>query len=71
MDRFEILHKYNRLVRRGMAEPLVCTRDGMEYTVRLNDGETPRLQCFGCGGTLTPGDKMYAGLQQIVEEKLQ
>lgn len=70
MDKFEILHKYNKLVRRELAHPIVCGKDGWEYVVRHNDGVTPLLRCYYCGGTLTPGDKMYAEWQRIVEERL-
>ena len=70
MDKFELLHKYNTLVRRDMAPALRCERDGMEYVVRYNDGTNPILKCYSCGGIVTPGEKMYNELQEIVEETL-
>ena len=70
MDKFEVLHKYNKLVRREMAEPLTCEQDGWDYTVRLGDDGEPVLKCYACGGRLTPGEKMYAEIQRVVEEKL-
>lgn len=69
MDKFDILHKYNRLVRRDLAEPLTCT-DGFEYTVKLGPDGDPVLHCYLCGGRLTPGEKMYAELLEVVEERL-
>lgn len=70
MDKFEVLHKYNRLVRREMARPLTCDRDGIEYVVRLNDGVTPKLHCYGCGSDYYPSDREYADIQHKVETRL-
>lgn len=70
MDKFALLHDYNTLVRRGMASPLTCNKDGFIYTVRFNDGEIPLLKCYECGGSYFPSDREYAEWQKIVEEKL-
>lgn len=70
MDRFELLHKYNILVRRGFAEPIVCGADGFTLTVRLNDGENPKLHCYMCDSDYYPSDREYETWQTAVEEKL-
>lgn len=70
MDKFDILHKYNRLVRRDMAVPLACKRDNTEYTIRLNDGITPKLHCYGCGSDYFPSEREYAEIQRTVELRL-
>ena len=67
MDKFTILHRYLTLVRRDLAEPIVCGRDGDGYTVRLNDGETPALHCYSCDSDYYPSDREYAEWQKKVE----
>ena len=67
MDKFEILHKYNRLVRRDLAEPIVCGRDATVYTIRRNDGETPSLHCYTCDSDYYPSDREYAEWQKRIE----
>lgn len=69
MDKYQLLHDYNKLVRRDMANPLECNRCNIEYTVRLGPDE-PVLKCYGCGGTLIPGDKLYGEILHVVETRL-
>lgn len=70
MDKFELLHKYNTLVRRDLAPPLMCSRDGFDLTVRLNDGVTPVLKCYMCGGKTFLGEKAYEDIEEIVRTRL-
>lgn len=69
MDKFDILHKYNRLVRRDLATALTCGEDSWEYTVKLGPDGDPVLHCYLCGGRLTPGERMYEELQKVVEKQ--
>lgn len=70
MDKFELLHKYNTLVRRELAPPLLCSRDGFDLTVRLNDGETPVLKCYMCGSKTYLSDRSYEEIEDIVRTRL-
>lgn len=70
MDKFEILRDYTLIVRRGWAKPIVCGADDQVLTIRLNDGITPKLQCYYCGSDYYPSDHEYAKWQEQVEERL-
>lgn len=63
---FQIFHRYNKLVRRGVAKPLThhC---GQEYTIMNGSGE-PVLRCWYCNTLTEPGKTLYDGIVAVVKE---
>lgn len=65
---FQPFHDYNRMVRRGAAEPLLCEHCGTEFTLRMAAfTDAPVLQCFGCGALVNPGKRVYDDVCAAVE----
>lgn len=64
---FQTYHRYNKLVRRGMAKPLThgC---GHEYTLRLSEDNDVVLQCTDCNTLVQPGLRLYNDVQAVVRE---
>lgn len=67
---FEIFHSYMKLARRGYCTPLTCRHCSNEQTVMRGDDDEPRLHCFYCGVTVTPGLNMYDQMVAIVKEHI-
>lgn len=65
---FQTFHKYNRLVRRGDAQPLLCPTCGNEVVTRLGLLDTVRLWCYTCGASIVPGLDTCDRVRAIVEE---
>jgi len=65
---FQVFHKYNRLVRRGMVKPLACQHCGTEYVLTIGDEDKPALRCFGCSVVVYPGLRMYEDIVAVVKE---
>lgn len=61
-----ILHRYNRMVRLGEAEPLTH-RCGDTYTVGIT-GEELVLKCAPCGAVVHPGQGVVDRLKLITED---
>lgn len=64
---FQTLHKYNRLVRRGVTKPLLHSC-GNEFALTLGDEDKPALKCFMCGTTTYPGLNWYSDILAVVKE---
>lgn len=65
---FKPFHDYNKMVRRGAAEPLVCEACYTELTVRVGKDDEPYLQCFGCDSTYRPGQRVYEELERVTKD---
>lgn len=65
---FQTFHKYNRLVRRGDAQPLLCANCGNEVVTRLGELDTVRLWCYTCGASTVPGLDTCDMVRAVVEE---
>lgn len=65
---FQTFHKYNRLVRRGVAKPLACQHCDTELTLMMGEDDKPALRCFGCGVIVYPGLNMYRDVRAVVKE---
>lgn len=65
---FQTYHKYNRLVRRGLAKPLCCQHCDGEFTLGFGDRDEPVLKCYFCNVTVYPGKNMYDNIRAQVEE---
>ena len=61
------LHRYNRLVRRNLVEPLTHSC-GMEYAIVLGESDEPLLKCFGCDSIIVPGSKIADRVRAINKE---
>jgi hypothetical protein len=60
-------HRYNKLVRRGLATPL--THDcGTEYTLRIAEDDETVLQCTSCNSFSLPGLQVKRMVKSQVEE---
>lgn len=67
--KFQVFHDYNRMVRRGFADPLLCDHCKTELTLRLGAfGDEPWLQCFGCGTIAKPGKRVYDDVCRAVAQ---
>lgn len=72
---FDVFHAYNRLVRRGLVDPLTCPNDGKELALmgkRLMETDsvydyTPALKCFYCGTLTEPGLALYNRIKDETE----
>jgi uncharacterized protein (DUF983 family) len=64
----QTFHRYNRLVRRGFAKPLVCSHCFEEYTLRTTEDGDPVLQCAFCNIMVQPGLNIYNTVRAVVKE---
>lgn len=64
---FTVFHRYNRLVRRGLAKPLVDSC-GNEFVLRVTEDNEPVLQCAFCNTYTQPGLAMYEDIRAVVKE---
>lgn len=65
---FQVFHKYNRLVRRGLAEPLLCPNDDNRLVVAIGEDDEPMLHCYFCDTNIKPGLRLYERIRAIVSE---
>jgi len=64
---FQVFHRYNRLARRGIVEPLRCPYCEEEVVTRAQ-GDQPVLQCFNCDLVVDPGVGLYDRIRAVVTE---
>lgn len=65
---FQVFHRYNRLVRRGIAAPLVCQYCGEPLSLELGENDGPVLRCYLCNVLTFPGKNLYDRVKAIVSE---
>lgn len=61
-------HKYNRLVKRDLVEPLACEVCGFDLITRATHAGEPLLQCPVCNVIIQPGLKIYDRVRLINQE---
>ena len=61
-------HKYNRLVRRGLAKPLRCPHCTNEFILGADPEGKPQLSCYYCNTLTLPGKNMYDNIRAVVSE---
>lgn len=64
----QLFHKYNRLVRRGLAPPLLCTYCHTQLITRLGKLDSVRLWCYTCQTYTIPGEQTCDDIRAIVGE---
>lgn len=67
MNEWQLFHSYNRLVRSGFAEALLCDCDNKLVTGMGKDGELV-LCCYSCNTKVHPGENTLARVRGTVGE---
>lgn len=62
------MHRYRRLVKRGIARPLRCPDCDLDLTIAIDTGDEPALVCHFDKAFFKPGSAMYSDLQAVVSE---
>jgi hypothetical protein len=68
LSEFKIFHDYNKLVRRGAAEPLTCEACHTTYVVSIGANDEPILKCFVCNTQVRPGLRVKSEMRRIIDE---
>lgn len=63
---FDLFHKYNRLVRREMAKPLMCWRCRAGLVTSLDKNDELVLICYLCGAEVAPGTALIDQVRKTV-----
>lgn len=64
---FQVFHRYNRLVRRGLAKPLTHAC-GQVYVTGFGVDDEPVLKCLYCDSVTVPGQRLYDDIRAVVKE---
>jgi hypothetical protein len=67
---FRAFRQYDKLVRRGVVQPIKCRIDSNPLITMLGEDDELILKCFNCGSIVKPGQKLLDSVKEIVEEKL-
>lgn len=65
---FRLFHRYNKLVRRGLAKPLTCTVCDTRLITALDDEDELVLKCFTCASSTRPGLARLGNVRAVVTE---
>lgn len=65
---FNLFHRYNKLVRRGMTKPLQCKHCGEGLYTSLGEDDVLVLICYGCDSETLPGIGQIDGVRAVVKE---
>jgi hypothetical protein len=63
---FQLFHKYNKLVRRNLVEPLTCNHCDTEYVIQIGAFDEPVLRCLPCATIVYPGIRAYEEMKAVV-----
>lgn len=64
---FRTFHRYSKLVRRGLVQPLKCSC-GNTYVTALGEEDQLVLRCFTCGTDRVPGEGTKDNVRAVVKE---
>jgi hypothetical protein len=64
---FPMFHKYNKLVRRGLVQPLTCDC-GTPYVTSSDENADLILRCYSCNTRVTPGINTIGNVRAVVKE---
>jgi ribosomal protein L44E len=65
---FKLFHKYNKLVRRQLIQPLKCSSCGFPYITALGGNDELVLECTVCETQTTPGLATIGNVRAVVKE---
>lgn len=65
---FRLFHRYNKLVRRGLVQPLKCYTCGNPFVTAANEKDELVLRCLVCETTTAPGITTIGNVRAVVTE---
>lgn len=65
---FRLFHRYNKLVRRGLVQPLVCSTCEFAYITGADKEDELVLKCFVCDKVVKPGITTIGNVRAVVTE---
>lgn len=65
---FHMFHRYNKLVRRNLVQPLSCKTCETDLITGLGKDDTLVLKCMFCQSTTTPGGETLSRVRAVVSE---
>ncbi len=65
---FQLFHRYNKLVRRGLVQPLMCKTCAVPYVTAVDKNDELVLKCFSCSSVVTPGIGTIGNVRAVVME---
>lgn len=66
MDRWSIAHRYNKLVKAGLAAPLTAD-DGEEYILKANEEYEPVYWRLSDNTIMTPGGGFWSRMRDAID----
>lgn len=67
---WQVVHKYNKLRRRGLVPQLQCKNCSAPIITRLGKDDLPMIECLFCGHKVTPGQNFYDDLKEKINGRL-
>lgn len=68
MDQWALIHRYNRLVNEGLAQPLVCPDCGTRVIPMLGVDDSLILWCQTDDKMFKPGLAFFSDIRAVVTE---
>lgn len=65
---FAMFHRYNKLVRRGLVQPLNCKTCATPYITAVGPDEELVLRCYVCPSDVKPGLDTLSKVRAVVTE---
>jgi len=65
---FKMFHRYNKLVRRGLVQPLKCRTCATPFVTGINGDDELVLRCLACDTTTVPGITTIGNVRAVVKE---
>lgn len=65
---FRLFHRYNKLVRRGLVQPLTCKACGFAYITSADEEDNLVLECYTCDSKTRPGLGTIERVMAVVSE---
>lgn len=65
---FQLFHRYNKLVRRGLVKPLTCPSCDGQYSYGYGEDDILVLNCYRCGSSKSPGVDTLGNVRAVVME---
>lgn len=65
---FRLFHRYNKLVRRDLVQPLTCGVCDTPLITGVGKEDELVLKCYSCGSSLVPGLATLGRVEAVVKE---